>query len=51
MPIPPILTGVEKSSWSCWDIALSKIAGQKDVLIAFQTGVKALPMFGISLCK
>ena len=20
MPIPPILKGIEKSNWSCWDI-------------------------------
>ena len=51
MPIAPILTGMENSNWSCWDTVLSKIAGQKEARIVIHTGMKALPMFGISLCK
>ena len=42
---------MKNSNWSCWDTVLSKIAGQKEALIAFHTGMKALQKFGIGLCK
>ena len=51
MPIPPNSTGMENSNLSRRDAVLSKIVGQKDALIAFHTGMVALPMFGINLCK